>query len=185
MMSLRFLCQFVTYPRQVGSIIPTSSFTVKNILDQSNIQSAKVVVELGPGTGVFTKEIIKRISPEASFICIELNKGFRPHLDHLFEDRKGSHLFYRSAEDMKDILKELNHSYVDTIISGLPFNSLSPSLSNKILKSATESMHKESEFLGITYFRKCQYLFDGFFSHQQWRRNLWNIPPVYCMRMNK
>ena len=183
-MSLRFLHQFFSFPRSVGSIVPSSSLTAKKILDVSNIQSAKVVVEWGPGTGVFTKEIINRLSPGALFICIELNEEFFRHLEPLFYGRENCHLYRGSAEKIKDILREWGYEYVDTIISALPYNSLPQSLSNKILKAATESMHEESEFISISYFKGCQSLLGKFFPNQRWKRNYWNIPPVYYVRMS-
>ena len=49
---LRFLRAFITNPRQVGAILPTSRWAVRDMLDMADVPGASLVVELGAGTGV-------------------------------------------------------------------------------------------------------------------------------------
>ncbi len=155
------------------------------MLDSSkNLDSAEVVVELGPGTGVFTREILKRIRPTASFICIEANQEFCHQLQPLFDGRQKSHLVCGSAANIKEILNEHGCQHVDTVISALPYSSLPLPLSKDILRETTELMSPESEFFTILYSMSCKSLFSEFFSSQNWQRVYRNIPPAYLIEMS-
>ena len=65
----------------VGSVIPSSRFLSKKMLQPIDFKRAKVIIELGPGTGVFTKELVLQKHPNCQFVVIELNDAF-------FEDLK-------------------------------------------------------------------------------------------------
>ena len=54
-----FLQEFVRHPRQVASVVPSSRFLERRIVEAAGIRSAKVVVELGPGTGGTTRAILR------------------------------------------------------------------------------------------------------------------------------
>ena len=62
-----FLSQLFKSPIETGAIAPTSEKLSKLIVDMANLSEKKFVVELGPGTGVFTKEIMKNI-PKKDFM---------------------------------------------------------------------------------------------------------------------
>ena len=63
----------------VGSVVPSSKFLSKKMLDHLNFKKAKLVVELGPGTGVFTQRIIEKLDRESTLLVIELLKGNTRH----------------------------------------------------------------------------------------------------------
>ena len=46
------------------------------MVDAIDFDVAKCIVELGPGTGSFTKEIMKRKKKRTTFILIEINEVF-------------------------------------------------------------------------------------------------------------
>ena len=60
----------------VGSVVPSSKFLSRKMLDHLNFKSAKLVVELGPGTGVFTERIIEKLGKDCTLLIIELNDKF-------------------------------------------------------------------------------------------------------------
>ena len=182
--TLRFVREFFRTPRAVGAIVPTSSFSAKAMLDASNLSLADVVVELGPGTGVITQEIIKRIRPDTLFICIEANKKFCRQIEHLFKNSKNRHLVCASANDLAEILERFGCESIDTVISALPYNSLPASLSKAVLSGVVNCMHDQSEFLAILYSTSCRPLFNEFFPKQNWWRTYRNIPPAYVAKMS-
>lgn len=175
--------QFLRTPRTVGSIFPSSSVLVKKMLNLSNLESAKVVVELGSGTGVFTQEIFKRVQPTVPVICIEVNQHFCQQIQPLFEQRGNSHLVCASATKLTEVLKQLGYQCVDTIISSLPYNALPSSVSKEVLKGVTKSMNEHSEFLTYVYSLSCRQLFDEVLPNQDWTLVYRNIPPAYVGRM--
>ncbi|MGB1453174.1 MAG: rRNA adenine N-6-methyltransferase family protein, partial [Crocinitomicaceae bacterium] len=57
----------------IGSVVPSSKFLSKKMLDHLDFSSAEFVVELGPGTGVFTDRIIEKLGKDTTLLVIELN----------------------------------------------------------------------------------------------------------------
>ena len=53
-----FLSQFFKQKRMVGALAPSSRFLAAKMLNHLPIEKASIIVELGPGTGVFTDKII-------------------------------------------------------------------------------------------------------------------------------
>src|SRR3954447_345394 len=71
-----FARNFMKYPNLVGWMLPSSSFVVRQVLKQIDWKNARVIVEYGPGIGTFTKEILRRMHPEATLIALEVNPDF-------------------------------------------------------------------------------------------------------------
>ena len=71
-----FAANFFMHPKQLGSIIPSSRYLVNNLLSRIDWPNAKVIVEYGPGIGNMTQEILKRMSPDAILVAIEMNPEF-------------------------------------------------------------------------------------------------------------
>ncbi|MEJ2094502.1 MAG: rRNA adenine N-6-methyltransferase family protein, partial [Gammaproteobacteria bacterium] len=65
--SLKFLIEFIRKPTQVGAISPSSKWLARKMVKNNNIKEADTIVELGPGTGVFTSEIICKAHPLSTF----------------------------------------------------------------------------------------------------------------------
>ena len=60
--SLEFFKGFLKNPREVGSVIPSSRFLTRRTLECGDIAHARVIVELGPGTGVLTRHALQRMT---------------------------------------------------------------------------------------------------------------------------
>ena len=60
---LAFLRGYFSRPKEVGSFIPSSRFIDKRIVNTAALKTAKLAVELGPGTGGSTKTFLKAMAP--------------------------------------------------------------------------------------------------------------------------
>ena len=56
-----FLQGFLQRPREVGSFVPSSRFLERRIVRCADVQNAKVIVELGPGTGGTTRALLRHM----------------------------------------------------------------------------------------------------------------------------
>ncbi len=79
----------------------------------------RTIVELGPGTGTFTQEILKQCLPGTRLILVEIEKSYLDLLHKRFGDRVT--IVNKSAHLLDQILREQNIEKVDLIVSGLPF----------------------------------------------------------------
>ena len=48
----------------------------KRIVNAAALVSAKLAIELGPGTGGTTKALLRAMAPDAKLVAIEINAGF-------------------------------------------------------------------------------------------------------------
>ena len=70
-MKENFLLQYITHPRTVGAILPSSKRLARKMVESIDFENAKCIVELGPGTGVFTENILKKRNKDTIIILIE------------------------------------------------------------------------------------------------------------------
>lgn len=79
---LQFLTQFLKYPRTIGSITPSSSFLAKAMVTPVSWEDTEVVVELGAGTGIFTKYIEQNMKPASRAYIFEKNLPLQKNLSN-------------------------------------------------------------------------------------------------------
>ena len=83
---IAFLQGFLARPKEVGSIRPSSRFLEKKLVDIAGLATAKVVVELGPGTGGTTEAFLKAMPEDAKLLAIEISPEFARRLQQRFTD---------------------------------------------------------------------------------------------------
>lgn len=128
---LEFFLEFVKHPLQIGSIIPSSRFLERRVLDAAGVDTAGTVVELGPGTGGTTRAILAALSADARLLSIEINPQFHRMVREIGDPRLIAHL--GSACDLADIIAEHELPAPDAVISGIPFSTLPPRLAESLI----------------------------------------------------
>ena len=79
-MSLLFLKRVLANPLRVGYVVPSSPFLTRQTARRLDFSRPRVVVELGPGEGCHTREIVKRMDARSRLILFELDEEFVSHL---------------------------------------------------------------------------------------------------------
>lgn len=181
-----FIRQYLRQPRFVGAVAPSGRRLAEKMMRSIDFQRAKVLVEYGPGTGVFTRELLRRKRPDAALILIERNPAFCRMLERRFGGQKGANLtiIQGSAEDAEAILNRCGFETADYVVSGLPFSSLPPEVADHIFR-ATKSILKEGSFITFQYTRMKQRLLEEQFEFQTVLREWRNLPPAYVFVMKK
>lgn len=141
-----FARNFFKHPKMLGSIIPSSPFLVKRMLDHVDWERARVLVEYGPGTGTFTQEILRQMHPDALLIALETNEDFVGYLNQAYPDPR-LHVIHGSAEDIQRILAERGIEGADYVIAGIPFSTLQDTTKESILRSTQKAIAPEGAFL--------------------------------------
>lgn len=114
---LRFFKGWMSKPKAVGSIVPTSSITSRKMASVIDTTSGLPVLELGPGTGVITKAILEAGVKPQDLWSIEYSEDF---LKHLRRDYPGVHFVHGDAFDLDKTLGDKRDLKFDSIISGVP-----------------------------------------------------------------
>src|SRR5512136_1763314 len=71
---LLFLGALVRNPRSVGAIVPSSVHLARRMVTE--LAPGSRVVELGPGTGVITREILARTGQSGSVLAVDTDRAF-------------------------------------------------------------------------------------------------------------
>ena len=174
----KFLKTFFSERKQVGAVAPSSRFLVKKMCDKVDFQTADVIIELGPGTGVFTKEIILRAKPTAKIFVFELNEDFYRLLATKFTDKRII-LVNESAEHMEAILKAHQTDAADVIISSLPLTVIPEPIKSNIIKAAHSVLKIKGLYIQYQYSLSAKKLLESFFGKLNLKFSLINLPPAF------
>lgn len=175
--SLQFLRGFCRNPAQVGSVVPSSPQLKQRLVRSGGVTEARVVVELGPGTGGTTAALLQAMQPTARLLAIELDADFHRHLRTALADPRLT-LELGSAERLAEFIETHRLGAPDVIVSGIPFSTMPPEVSGRIAATIAEVLKPGGRF--VAYQVRAHVA--GFASpylgtpHKEWE--LVNIPPV-------
>ncbi len=185
--SLNFVKGFVRHPKEIGAIIPSSSFLSKEMLKDVNFYRAAAIAEYGCGTGAFTRDIVNNLQPQTKFIGLEINKGFYKSLKAILPSAGNVYLYNNSAENIRQICKNENITYLDYVICALPWANFNSELQLKLLQSTIEHMSKDGTLINFSYlhsfvlptFKHFTSLLESHFLEVSFSKIIWrNIPPA-------
>ena len=143
----RFLRSFLAGPGRVGAVLPTSRTTVRATLDMAPLDQADCVVELGAGTGPYTREIVKRLAPGATFLAFELDPALASALAAEVTDPRLRVI----ADSAANLEAHLDGRRPDVIVSALPFTSLPGAVRREILAVARRVLADDGVMLVLQY----------------------------------
>ncbi|NHC43210.1 class I SAM-dependent methyltransferase [Bacillus sp. MM2020_1] len=182
MSSFSFIYQYITNPRTVGAIRPSSRYLSNKMVEGINFRNTKYIVEYGPGTGVFTEKILEKRNKNTVIVVIENNKEFYQLLKKKYNNVSNFILIHGSAEHVQQYLNDYRIPYVDYVISGLPFASLPEYVSNKILSSTLKILKTGGEFVTFQYTKVKIPLLKTYFPIITIKREYRNILPAYILK---
>lgn len=114
---------FLKHPVMVGSIIPSSRFTIAKVLAPVDWNECKLFVEYGPGVGTFCRPVLERMRRDATLIVIDTNPLYIDYLRRTISDSRFIAVL-GSAADVEDIVRAHGFDHADYVLSGLPFSTL-------------------------------------------------------------
>ena len=145
--ALTFLREFVRKPKQVGAITPSSPTLARAMVEAAQIESGHAVVELGAGTGPFTRAVIAN-HPDAHFLALEPSSSLATVLRQEFP---GLEVVERFAQDLPEIVSEWGHPEIDRILSGLPWTVWPQEVQDAIFDGIGASLKPDGQFVTFTY----------------------------------
>jgi phospholipid N-methyltransferase len=141
-----FARNFFKYPSMLGSIVPSSRFLVKDLMSEIDWDRARVLLEFGRGVVTITREVLKRMRPDAVLVVIELNEEFVQYLGATIRDPR-LRIVHGSAAHVRRILREQGLAPADCIISGLPYSLLPEELRKEIVAESRQALKAEGSLL--------------------------------------
>jgi phospholipid N-methyltransferase len=172
-----FARNFFKYPAMLGSVVPSSRFLVKDIMAQINWERARVILEFGPGVGTVTREILKRMRPDAVLLVIELNAEFVDYLRATIRDPR-LRVVHGSAAAVRRILAEQGLAPADYIISSIPYSLLAEPQRRQIVAESRHALQAQGSLLVFQYNRRLLPYLESSFSSVELGFQLFNILPA-------
>lgn len=174
---LDFLLGFLRNPKEVASIVPSSRFLTRRVTECGRAERARVVVELGPGTGVLTRPLLARMPADGRLIAIEINTAFAELLRHEFCDPRLS-VYEGSAVDIELALAKQGLQKADLVVSGIPFSTLDAGVGRATLEAAKRVLAPGGRFVAYQFRSHVARQAYPVFGPPQTHSGFWNIPPM-------
>jgi phosphatidylethanolamine/phosphatidyl-N-methylethanolamine N-methyltransferase len=175
---ISFMYQFFKGAQTVGSFFPSTPILASKIVKHIDFSSAKLIIEVGPGTGVFTRKILKKLSKDAVFIAFELNEKFYQKLKNEINDPRFV-LINGSAEDLETYLVQNDYLAVDYLISSIPLSNFKGKKIVTLLHSFRDLIGEKGTFIQFQYSFNQKRLFHKMFSNVLMDFTQFNIPPAF------
>jgi phosphatidylethanolamine/phosphatidyl-N-methylethanolamine N-methyltransferase len=182
-MSLLFFKRVLANPIRVGYLVPSSGFLTRKTAKRIDFSKPRVVVELGPGEGCHTRQIVRRMNTESKLILIELDGHFAAHLEKQFAHDRRVIVVNADALHLAATLNELGINNPDYIVSGIPFTIMESGLREKLLSNISLAMGPDTVF--ITYQFSLQISEHELFELSRRDLCLLNVPPLTVMELRK
>jgi phosphatidylethanolamine/phosphatidyl-N-methylethanolamine N-methyltransferase len=168
----------------VGAVAPSSRFLANKMLKRVNFNDAKVLVELGPGTGVFTHKILEKMHPSATLLVFELNDNFFRMLTEKVTDSRVK-LIHDSAEKIEDYLNKYNLEKADVVISSLPLANFPKELRDSILSASHRSLKEVGQYVQFQYSLQSRRSIKQTFGNMHISFTPFNLPPAFVYTCQK
>jgi len=147
---LFFLKQYLRNPFGTGGVAPSGRQLAKLMVSKLAPQPSEVIVELGPGTGAFTRELLAQGVEPANLILVEFNKEFVKFLKREFPNLR---IVEGPAQDLPLLLKTLGQASVKKVISGIPLRSMKPAECQQIAMAVAAVLEPGGIFVQFSYFK--------------------------------
>ncbi len=179
-----FITQFFKESKMVGSVRPSSRFLMEKMLKNIDFENSKIIVELGPGTGVFTYEILKKMAPDAVLLVFELNQRFIRTLKGNIKDKRAIFI-YDSAEKMEEYLQKNNLENADVIVSSLPLFNFPQELRETIIQNSYKTLKNSGKYIQFQYSTQAKKMLESTFDSVEITFTPLNFPPAFVYTCEK
>jgi phospholipid N-methyltransferase len=143
-----FLQRFLRHPRRIGAVAPSSMALARQVVAPVPETGHPVVVELGPGTGAFTRAIQDRLGGRGYHLAVELDPLLAGVLRQRFPDLD---VAVAAADRLPDLLFERGLPAADVVVSGLPWAALPPGQAPRTLAAIAGSLAASGAFTTFAY----------------------------------
>jgi phosphatidylethanolamine/phosphatidyl-N-methylethanolamine N-methyltransferase len=147
---MHFFRAWIANPLRVAAVAPSGE-SLARLMTREITSEHGPILELGPGTGVFTRALLARGVSERQLTLVEYGRDFLPMLQDRFPD----------ARILSMDAAKLGHLdlFVDepagAVVSGLPLLSMPPRKITSILSGAFKHIRQGGAFYQFTYGPLC------------------------------
>jgi phospholipid N-methyltransferase len=182
--SALFFKRFLKRPFQIASIVPSSKALVERVASKMDFAGPRVIAEYGPGEGVHSREIARRMTRDSHLLLFELDGAFARALERQFAGDPRVHVIHGDAASLPYELKRRGFLTCDYILSGIPFSILKIEKKRALLRKTYDALKPGGSFIIYQVTNELKQhatLFEGGSSEYF----LQNIPPMFITLFHK
>jgi phosphatidylethanolamine/phosphatidyl-N-methylethanolamine N-methyltransferase len=174
-----FLGKFFKHGTAIASLAPSSCWLAQTTVRNVPWQRARVVVELGAGTGPITRVLAEKAPPECRVVVLERDPDFARLLHQRFDRLANFDVVEADVRDLTEILADRGIRQVDSVISGLPVPSFPRVLQHDLFRSVKQILVPEGTYNQITEMPLVYWRFyKRFFAEVRFAFEPRNFPPA-------
>lgn len=144
-----FFQAFLKAPRVVASVTPSSGFLERRVMRAASIPGAKVVIELGPGTGGLTESMLGTMAPDALLLAVERTAEFVDNLQRI-DDRRFE-VVHACASTIVEELEARGLEGADAIVSGIPFSTMPADVAMRVAAAIEKALVPGGRFVAYQF----------------------------------
>jgi ornithine lipid N-methyltransferase len=174
-----FLGKFLKHGTAIASLAPSSRWLSRTTVRNIPWDRAKVLVELGAGTGPITRVLAEKARADCRVVVLERDPDFARLLHERFDPVPNLDVVEGDVRDLTAILGDRGISQVDYVISGLPVPSFPRDLQRDLFRVVKQILAPDGTYNQITempwvYWR----FYKTFFEDVRFAFEPRNIPPA-------
>ncbi len=176
-----FFRQWLKNPLRMAAVSPSSRELAQKMLRELP-HSVRRVIELGGGTGVFTRALLDRGVKAEDLLVLELNETLAQHLRESFP---GAQVACADARDLTQVAERSGYKDAgpaDAVVSGLGLLSMAKPTQRSILEAAFALLAPTGRFVQFTYGPtnpvSREVMVDLDLHAERTGFTLWNVPPA-------
>ena len=177
---------YLRHPLQLGALFPSGMALSSLMVRHIRIDTHGHILELGPGTGSFTRALVRRGIPEEKLVLLERSPDFTTLLQNSFPEAT---IICGDAKDSRAIFRSLGIEEFDEIVSGVPLNAMGGELRRIICGEGFRLLRLGGSFVQVSYLPRCSIPKDVMAEHAAKKiycgLALRNIPPAFVWRAEK
>ena len=178
-----FFKQGISKFKTQGSLFPSSKYLGEKILKHVDMSNGVCIVELGAGTGVFTKQILARLPKNGKLIIFEIDPELVGFLQGIISDTRAV-IVKGDARDIRSYLPDAKIR-IDYVVSGLPLGNFSKKDRQAILHSIKEVLGPRGIFLQFQYLMASYLHIKKVFKTKIVGYEYRNLPPAFIYKCVK
>jgi len=182
--STLFFKRFLKRPFQIASIVPSSKALVERVASKMDFSKPRVIAEYGPGEGVHSREIARRMTPGSHLLLFELDAALARALERQFAADRRVHVIHGDAASLPFELKRHGFTSCDYILSGIPFSILKIEKKRALLRKTYDALTEGGKFIIYQVTNELRQHATVFQSAES-EYFLQNIPPMFITVFHK
>ena len=180
-----FLKTWLQRPMKTGAVAPSSN-ALARIITSDIVPNGGPVVELGPGTGAFTRSILAKGLPEDQLTLVENSPEFTALLRQRFPHAQ---MLEMDVTRMRMWDDPWNNMQAQAVISGLPLLTMGLRAQWNVVGACMQSLRAGAAMYQFTYMTRCP-IAPEILARQNLRAErigsaVFNLPPASVYRIFK